>query len=84
MGNAVVSFANIMQNTQHRVVECDDPYHRHNSPTQDMYSLIYNGHHVALTRDGHEWSVRVDRDSLTDRHHMTKLQAFTYAAKMAR
>jgi hypothetical protein len=80
----MVGFASLVQSTQHRTIVCDDPCHKHNSPTQDMYALTYRGHHVALTVDGHQYSVRMDRNPLTDRHGMSRQQAFAYVEERTR
>ena len=82
--NAVLPFSALVQSTQHKTIRCDDPYHSHNSPTQELYALVYRGHHVALTIDGNCYSVRIDRNPMTDRHNMSRAQAFDYVERITR
>ncbi len=71
-------FGEIIASANFKVIECHDPYHVHQSPFQEMVAVEYHGHHVAVTRDGQQYSVRIDRKALTDRHDMSKNEAIAY------
>jgi hypothetical protein len=85
MGTAVTSFSALAQSANHQVIQCDNPYHRHNKPHMlEMYALTFRGHHVSVTIDGNCYSVRIDRNPLTDKHDMSQSEAFAYVDRMTR
>jgi len=75
---SVVSFSAIMASAKFEIFICRDPYHTHQTPVQEMTAVEYRGHHVAITRDGSSYSVRIDRDPLTDQHNLNAHEVIAY------
>ncbi len=73
-----IGFAMVMASAKFKIIVCDNPYHVHQSPIQEMTAVEYRGHHVAITRDGWSYSVRIDRQPLTDKYNLTVDEAIAY------
>jgi hypothetical protein len=84
MNNAVATIDQLARRSEHRVDVCTDPYHAHPCPIHDMFGCEFRGHWVAVTISGAEYSVRIDRNPLTDRHGMTECEASTYIERMTK
>jgi hypothetical protein len=80
--NALETFKTIVKTPKHGYCVCSDPYHKHNSPIQEMFAFSFRGHYVSVTIDGESYSVRIDRDPLTDKHGMTRQAAANYVEGM--
>src|SRR5512146_3291209 len=75
---SMIPFGAVLASADFRVIVCDNPYHIHQSPIQEMTAVEYQGHHVAITRDGRSYSVRIDRQPLTDRHDLSMEEVIAY------
>lgn len=75
---AVILFREVLADACRVIIVCRNPYHAHRSPIQELTAVEYCSHHVAVTRDGDAYSVRLDRDPLTDRCNLTEEEAIAY------
>jgi hypothetical protein len=80
-GREVIPFGEVLAKACRVIVVCNNPYHKHKSPMQEMIAVEYCGHDVAITRDGDSYSVRLDRDPLTDKHGLTVEETIAYVER---
>ncbi len=72
---AIISTANF------QTIECHNPFHAHKTPFQEMAAVEYRDHHVAVTRDDTDFSVRFDDNPSTDTYGLSRDEVATFVER---